>query len=123
MRLVIGPKPFVIPDEAFELFLSISAGCPDPDNTESDFITHDSASCESCRLRAAVGRLRRRFEQAFVEETDGELARNIIVTVEREKTYVLHPLLTVRLCDSVAKIDPMTVRPNILAKLLKRFAG
>lgn len=121
MRIRVGPKQVVLPPDSFEHFLSILAGHPDPDNTELDFIRHDSATSESCRLRASVGRMRDHFERAFAAEPDAAAARNVIVTIEREKTYVLHPELEVRIDPTVERIDPMAVRREVLAALFAKY--
>ena len=120
MRVRIGPKQIVLPPDSFEHFLSILAGHPDPDNTELDFIRHDSATSESCRLRASIGRMRDHFERAFAGEPDAAAARNVIVTIEREKTYVLHAELEVRVDPSAERIASMTVRREVLAAFLAK---
>ncbi len=121
VRAVIGPKTAVLPFESFEHFVAIIAGCPDPDNVNLDFIEHCSASSESCRLRASIGRMRDRFEEAFAGEPDAAAARNVVVTIDREKTYILHPGLRVRLLRSAAAISSSVVRREILARLLAMF--
>lgn len=121
LRFSLGPKRVTLPDAAFEHFLAIVAGCPDPDRCDSDFIRHNSASNEACILRASVHRLRKYLRVQFREEPDGHNAGNVICTVVRGKTYRLHPELCVQLDPSVALIDPMTVRREILDKLLAKF--
>lgn len=121
MRFRLGSKQVTLPDASFEHFLAIIAGCPDPDRCDSDFIRHNSASNEACILRASVHRLRKYLRAQFREEPDGHSAGNVICTVVRGKTYRLHPELRVQLDPSVALIDPMTVRREILDKLQAKF--
>lgn len=120
IRVRLGPVPVVFPPDAFELFAAILAGRPDPDDLEHDYITHDSASPDGCRLRAGVGRLRDRFVAAFAGQPDAGLARNVIRTVWLEKTYVLDPRLTVCADPSVGRLAGH-VRPAILDLLLATF--
>lgn len=121
VRFALGPKQVVLPSESFEHFVSILAGHPDPDNMAFDYICHDSATSEACRLRASVGRMRDRFEEAFADETDASLARAIVVTLDRDKAYVLHPALRVQLLPSVKAIPTAVLRREILDKLLAKF--
>lgn len=121
MRFRLGPKTVVLTEGGFEHFVSILVECPDPDNLFFDFIRYDSGTCEACNIRASICRIRDTIEGHFEDEPDTDLARNVIFTPSREKTYRLHPGLQVRTALSVREIDPRVVRPAILAKLLEKF--
>ena len=118
MRLRFGPRQSVLTYSGFEHFAAILIGCPDPENLDSDFIRHDSASCEACNLRASVHRVRNCIEAAFGEDPDGNLARNVVRTIKRGKSYMRHHLLHVQLAASAKQISPQVLRPEILARLL-----